>query len=583
MEMKKNVYCRFIPILFFCLLPVVSVADTEPNNSFETASPLVIGILTTGSVNGISDPVDWYKVIVPEDGELTITVTHDPSPFQFILYGRDEDFDIIGTETNAPSGRQLIRSVQRGTYHIQVNSRYNASPVGYSIRVTLDAAPPVTSDADTNDTPAQAGPISLNVEETGHISHTRDDGSIDDLDYYWIDLGADAEVSITFTHDPPDFSFLFRLLGYDGTTQIFGTETNFRSGDTRTRSLAAGRYCLLVEGRGVTHGRTYRFTVETDTRPAVTADKEPNDSVEGASTLFLNTSHIGHISHTRDDGVVDNLDYYRFELSAETEVSFTFSHDPSGHPFQFRILAADGQTHIFGTETNFPSGDTRTRTLTAGTYFLEVNGRGSVQGRTYSFFVGTDQGENEAPLSVSPTRASIDIGDTKTFTISGGISPYTAVSDDTSIAFVSLSGDTVEVTGMAEGSTTVTITDSDSIRVNVDIMVKETTSSGACATFNLFTNTLRVPCLDLGSGITYRLDLQLIAGNPTLFQLVDFGENLADQNRINGACATFNLFTNTLRVPCLDLGSDVTYWLDLELVPGDPIAFQISEYGENSP
>ena len=47
-----------------------------------------------------------------------------------------------------------------------------------------------------------------------------------------------------------------------------------------------------------------------------------------------------------------------------------------------------------------------------------------------------------------------------------------------------------------------------------------------------------------------------------------------------GNCATFNLFTNTLRVPCLDLGLDVTYWLDLEL---DNAGFQLKAYGENSP
>ncbi len=399
--MKTNNFCRSILVLLLvCLGAPGAFSDTEPNSSFETASDLAAGVSTSGSVNGSSDPADWYRVEVPEAGELTVTVTHDPSDFQFILYGRDDDFEIIGTETNAPSGRRLLRSVEAGTYHIQVNSRNNFTPVPYTILVELDEAPAVTGDGEPNDSPDTPSTASLNVEEVGHISHTREDRSIDNLDYYRIDLPEDAEVSFTFSHDPPDHSFQFRVLRSDGVTDIFGTETNFPSGDTRTRSLAAGTYFMEVNGRGETRGRTYRFTVAAVSRPPVTADSEPNDTPRNAAPLPLDTEHIGHISHTRDTGDVDNLDYYRFDLSGEQEVGFTFSHDPPEHPFQFRVLKEDGATSVFGTETNFPSGDTRTRTLDPGAYFLEVNGRGSTQGRAYTFTVDTPGGENSAPTAV---------------------------------------------------------------------------------------------------------------------------------------------------------------------------------------
>ena len=44
--------------------------------------------------------------------------------------------------------------------------------------------------------------------------------------------------------------------------------------------------------------------------------------------------------------------------------------------------------------------------------------------------------------------------------------------------------------------------------------------------------------------------------------------------------ATFDLFTNMLHVPCLDMGK--SYWLDLKLVPGsDPITFELIDFNEN--
>lgn len=44
-------------------------------------------------------------------------------------------------------------------------------------------------------------------------------------------------------------------------------------------------------------------------------------------------------------------------------------------------------------------------------------------------------------------------------------------------------------------------------------------------------------------------------------------------------CASFNLFTNTLHVPCLDFGD--LYWLNLKLTDSDPIMFELKDFGIN--
>ena len=96
---------------------------------------------------------------------------------------------------------------------------------------------------------------------------------------------------------------------------------------------------------------------------------------------------------------------------------------------------------------------------------------------------------------------------------------------------------------------------------------------GDCASFNFFTNTLHIPCFDLGGGNVYWLDLQF---NSDKFVIDDFGETSSPSSTAD--CAAFNFFTNTLHIPCLDLGGGLNYWLDLQLTEQGLI---ISDFGEN--
>ena len=45
-------------------------------------------------------------------------------------------------------------------------------------------------------------------------------------------------------------------------------------------------------------------------------------------------------------------------------------------------------------------------------------------------------------------------------------------------------------------------------------------------------------------------------------------------------CAAFDIFTNTLHVPCFNAGSS-TYWLDWELTGSDPVSLKLKDIGNN--
>ena len=63
-------------------------------------------------------------------------------------------------------------------------------------------------------------------------------------------------------------------------------------------------------------------------------------------------------------------------------------------------------------------------------------------------------------LSVSSSNLPVSVDATGTCTISGGVTPYNASSDDTSVANVFVSGNTLTVTGVSAGSATVSVRES---------------------------------------------------------------------------------------------------------------------------
>ena len=66
---------------------------------------------------------------------------------------------------------------------------------------------------------------------------------------------------------------------------------------------------------------------------------------------------------------------------------------------------------------------------------------------------------------------SVSVGETEDLTTSGGTTPYDVSSSDTYVATATLSGNTVTITGVAEGTATITISDSASNVVNASVTV----------------------------------------------------------------------------------------------------------------
>ncbi len=101
-----------------------------------------------------------------------------------------------------------------------------------------------------------------------------------------------------------------------------------------------------------------------------------------------------------------------------------------------------------------------------------------------------------------------------------------------------------------------------------------TGADSQCATFEISTNVLHIPCFSSGTDF-YWIDMSLFSSNPVQFQLTDYG-----QGSSGSQCSTFDLFSNILHIPCFSSGTN-SYWIDMGLFSLDPIIFELRDFGQN--
>lgn len=101
-------------------------------------------------------------------------------------------------------------------------------------------------------------------------------------------------------------------------------------------------------------------------------------------------------------------------------------------------------------------------------FFVAVQGFNSAGSSAHSNVVHF---VTSSSLWVSPTNLRVEPGQTGSCAIGGGTSPYTASSDDVSVATVSISGNRLIVSGISDGLANITVTDKNAATVTVSVTV----------------------------------------------------------------------------------------------------------------
>jgi hypothetical protein len=371
--------------------------DTEPNDTYsQTTTSLAVGKSTTGhlgysrtSYNDI-DTVDFYKVVIPADGDLTFTVSPDPT-LRVYLYFYDTNGASGVTSTSVGNfGIAVPMTVPHlgpGTYYVAV-IRYDGYG-GYSLGSSIKT-PPEANDTEPDDA-ALTTPDTLppGASTTGHLGYSRTSyNDIDTIDYYKVVIPADGDLTFRVTPDPTLRVYLY-FYDTNGASGVTSTSVgNFGAAVTMpVVHLGPGTYYVAVlryDGYG-----GYTFDSFWNRQPFAN-DSEPNDSFQTAQPFSSGTGHLGYSRTSYND--IDTVDFYSLTGSGTLSVTaqptstlriYLYLYDANGSGVTSTGVGSFGAA-VTLTAQNLPS----------GTYYLAVlryDGYGA-----YSF-------SGPVPVSISGT------------------------------------------------------------------------------------------------------------------------------------------------------------------------------------
>ncbi|MEO8770888.1 MAG: GEVED domain-containing protein [Ferruginibacter sp.] len=333
-------------LLCICLLSYAKAqtAETEPNNVWNQAKALAIGGTGTGTAD-LSFDEDWWKVVTPSDGKLTVDwASTNGSLIYCQVYDTLGTIVFVSNYTNASSS-ESVDGLAKGTYYLRFVAYYSTESTTYSFTPTFLAAP-VANDAEPDSTVATALTLPLNGSVNGHIGYYFNNHR-DSMDVYKVTVAQDGLLSFTITSGNGQDVYA-QLYDGDGTTYFIGGYTT----NTATYSkdgLAPGVYYIRIFTYYTTEFVPYTLS-NTFTAPAHANDPVANETPATASTLPLNGSVTGHIGY-HYNAIRDDVDWWKVTVNADGRLDYTITSD-NGQNVYAQLYDGDGTTYLVGNYTS---------------------------------------------------------------------------------------------------------------------------------------------------------------------------------------------------------------------------------------
>lgn len=217
-----------------------------------------------------------------------------------------------------------------------------------------------------------------------------------DSDWYKFSLSSPAKVNVQFSFNRADADGRWQvsLYKYDGNgnlTQLDYKDVYIYDGNYTfpSEGLPAGTYFIEVQGLDSACNRQYSVTPKC--AYVSNWETESNDDYTSADPLSMGVTRYGtciSVNYSND------VDWYKFVLNSSSSVSVTFTHTKASADGYWTVYlckyvgngncsqVAYKDVYVSDGNYTFP-----TQGLSAGTYFVEVYGSNSTQGRQYGVTV----------------------------------------------------------------------------------------------------------------------------------------------------------------------------------------------------
>lgn len=365
--------------------------ELESNNSLATANNLNIGTTISGSIHGLTDLADYYKVTTTSAGYLYAKFSHDviagsETSVVYSIAVLDKDGNELMSKNNTGGETEITTpklGVPAGTYYIRITGTDYES--AYKLKAAFKASS--TWEQESNDSYSTANAITSGQKYYGSIQKSGD------ADYYKIELKKSGYMKVKLTHtDLNNVNQIMSVELYNSdyadvlSMSIMGTE---KSVSTSKIGLAAGTYYIVVKDNKKDFFGTYGLTVTT--KEVSGWETESNGTASTADSISLGKTMTG-VSQTTYD-----YDWFKFTLSNSAYINFGLTHskissddmawyvtlmDKNGSRYS---LKSTGYIYVYGGTTYTESTPVK---LPEGTYYIRVQaGSSAGVGKEYKLAV----------------------------------------------------------------------------------------------------------------------------------------------------------------------------------------------------
>ena len=366
--------------------------ESEINNSLATADTILPNKAYCGNILSTSD-VDFYKVTLEKGGKFSFDFSHEvisstDEYWRIRIYEEDgvtfyANVDTYWSVKGNADKNSLDYGIAAGTYYIKVEKGSKHSYTPYSIKFNFEENDKWESEINNNQ--AKADEIALGTEYCGSILTSSD------RDWYKVEIPEQGYMQIHFSHDivaTTNETWRIRVYQFDGVTYYDNCNTYISVPGNQDRSscymgVAPGTYYIAVEPSN-TSSVTYRLKV--DFTEADDWESELNNDYSTANGIEFAEMYNGAIYSGGD------RDWYKFELSADSQVLVTFTHptvDSTNYYWNVSLYEADAVTELAKLDVrgNEQSVQTEAVTLQAGTYYVRIKASSNHYAGAYSVVV----------------------------------------------------------------------------------------------------------------------------------------------------------------------------------------------------
>lgn len=308
---------------------------------------------------GTRDNSDFYEfTLVEEFNDFNIVLDGLKDNANITLFDEDGK-TIIDQSRRKGKSKEIIDGVlEAGNYYLKVQPQGSAK-TKYQLSFDSDKI----NDPDGNLNRAQEIKIGKKPKKIRDEVGFEVGGRRDQRDYYEFTLNKDSEVNLTL--DGLNQNVDLQLLGDKGDL-LYSSSNKGKDVEQINTILDKGQYYALVKPVGSDRSE-YTLSLDVDSNI-----KDPDAQLPGNNLGKLKAKPITERDKIgfKEKGFVDTSDFWRFELTKETDLAITL--DRLSQNADLELYDEDGTTLIFSSQEKGKKPEEISAILDKGTYYIKV-------------------------------------------------------------------------------------------------------------------------------------------------------------------------------------------------------------------